>query len=462
MQSCDALFEKELPKHLMSLDNAITNQTTAESSLLGAYSYFGEFGTLSAYYLIDDAYRCGLLKGTYRGQDFEKKLELLDLPPEHSELLAKWTICGKMVNAVNHLLVNIANVDESRFSPNRKQEIIAEARCVRAFAQLYLMKHYSFFWDIESEFGPLMRREPGTLANNNKKRSGVRESYEMILDDLNFAIEYAPDCKNVYQMSKELAMAYKIETLLLRGQISDFNEAILLSDQLLASPNCAMEDTFADVFKNGYTSKELLFSRFLSQTKLNDVDSNVASIKKMMCGKYQPNDAYYDIINAENDKRFAYTFDSTVYEKYDANRKILILKKLWREDGNCPMMYMRLAQVKLFKAEALLHKNASVAEVLAPLNELRVRAGNEPLDAADFLDRDDLVKVLFNENVREIGLENGSEWFLAVRLKSNDGRRLLREFNAIYQDDRQMAWQIPLNETSYNSFMKPNPVFIAN
>ena len=39
------------------------------------------------------------------------------------------------------------------------------------------------------------------------------------------------------------------------------------------------------------------------------------------------------------------------------------------------------------------------------------------------------------------------------------GRRLLQEFNSVYKDDKQMAWQIPDDEIKYNTLMEPNPVY---
>ena len=33
-----------------------------------------------------------------------------------------------------------------------------------------------------------MRRVPGTLSNNNMERSGVREAYNLILEDLDYAM----------------------------------------------------------------------------------------------------------------------------------------------------------------------------------------------------------------------------------------------------------------------------------
>ena len=233
-----------------------------------------------------------------------------------------------------------------------------------------------------------------------------------------------------------------------------------LANEVLSNYEFKLEESFEDVFKNGYKSTEIMFSRFLSAKKLADVDMNVASIKKLMCGKYKPNDQFFDIFNSTNDIRYALTFDSVLYEQFNSTNKTLILKKLWRTDGNCPMFYMRLAQMKLFQAEALEHNGASVADVLAPLNDLRRRSGNVLLKAEDFSDRDDLVRTIFYEIVREMGLENGAEWFAAVRMRLSSGKRLISELNPVYSDDKQLAWQIPDDEVSYNTLMEPNPVFI--
>lgn len=459
LSACNSLFDDELPKSQIAAKEAIKDQASAETALLGVYSYLGEYGIFSAYFLVDDAYRCGLLEGTYRGQNYERYLELLEIPSEHNELLNKWKLCGQMINAANNLLEGIEKVPDNRFIENRKSEIIAETRFMRAFAQLYLMKHYAFWWDIDSEYGPLMRRVPGKLSNNNMKRSNVKEAYGMILDDLDYAINNGPDFSNVYRVSKGLAKAYKIETLLLRGQLEDYAAVPQMADDVVADYGFKMENTYADFVKNGYESTELMFSRYLSEKKLTDVDTNVASIKKLMCGSYKPNDQFFSIFNEENDARYTEAFDSVMYDKVNSTRKTLVLKKIWRSNGDCPMCYMRLAQMYLFKAEALATSGASVKEVLAPLNVLRERSGNELYDEKDFTDRDELIKAVFNETVREIGLENGSEFFVAARMRLTSGKRLLTEYNSIFRDDKQLAWQIPDDEMKYNILMVANPIF---
>ena len=276
---------------------------------------------------------------------------------------------------------------------------------------------------------------------------------------MDFVIDNGPDFTSVYRASKGLAKAYKIECLLMRGHMEDYTQVIQLADEVILNYGFEMEKNYEDVFNNGYDSKELMFSRYLSEKKLADVDMNVPSIKKLMCGKYKPNDQFKDIFNEENDSRYVAAFDSVLYEQINTQNKTLILKKIWRSDGNSLMCYMRLAQMYLFKAEALAMSGASVSDVIVPLNFLRSRSGNVPYEDSQFQERDELIKAIFYEVIREIGLENGSEWFAAARMKLAGGRRLLQEFNSVYKDDKQMAWQIPDDEIKYNTLMEPNPVY---
>ena len=40
--------------------------------------------------------------------------------------------------------------------------------------------------------GPIIRLEPSALSNNNQGRGSVKESYEKIFEDLDYAIKYRP------------------------------------------------------------------------------------------------------------------------------------------------------------------------------------------------------------------------------------------------------------------------------
>ena len=63
LSGCNSLFDKEIPEYQVSDATAVTDQASAETALLGVYSYLGDYGVFSAYYLVDDAYRCGCWRG---------------------------------------------------------------------------------------------------------------------------------------------------------------------------------------------------------------------------------------------------------------------------------------------------------------------------------------------------------------------------------------------------------------
>ena len=68
----------------------------------------------------------------------------------------------------------------------------------------------------DSEYGVVMRNEAPSVSNALKARSSVADSYQYILDQLEIAIEKAPDWKKLSQASKEAAKKFwKVDLFLL-------------------------------------------------------------------------------------------------------------------------------------------------------------------------------------------------------------------------------------------------------
>ena len=103
LSGCNSLFDKEIPEYQVSDATAVTDQASAETALLGVYSYLGDYGVFSAYYLVDDAYRCGLLEGTYRSSDYERNLEAMTDNTETRELQEKCNLSEHMINSYNKM-----------------------------------------------------------------------------------------------------------------------------------------------------------------------------------------------------------------------------------------------------------------------------------------------------------------------------------------------------------------------
>lgn len=452
---CDSMFDDELPPHNLVGENAITNESSAEVALNGIYSYLTAYGTMSAYYISDNEYRTGLLDSSYR-TDFEVNALLkFEMNDENSYVSAPWQLVYKMVNAANNFIYNVERLSESKFGQNRKTEMLAEAKFTRAFAHAFLLRRYGYFWDINSVYGPIIRMEPSALSNNNMGRSSVKESYEKIFEDLDYAIKYGPAFYSKYRACATTAKAFKADLLMNRGAEGDYEEAIRLADEVIGSSEFGLETKYEDVFTNGYNSKELMFTRHLKSVPT--MNANVGSLLKLFGGgTYKPSKLFLEILTPK-DKRYEVTFDSMMVGNGTAAKKALIWKKHYVSSGDCPMYYMRVAQMYLIKAEAMARTKESIKDCIDVLNILRERSENTLFDAVDYPSLGDVLEEVFRENVRELGMENGAIFYLTVRYDEG-GHRKLKDMNPNFQNDDQLCFPIPSAELEHNSSVKQKPM----
>ncbi|MFR7812610.1 MAG: hypothetical protein ACLU4N_27130 [Butyricimonas faecihominis] len=142
-----------------------------------------------------------------------------------------------------------------------------------------------------------------------------------------------------------------------------------MANEVIASDEFGLEDKYGDIFANGYSSKELMFTRHIKTPP--SMDDNVSSLFKMFGGAtYKPTEMYFEILT-QDDKRYEATFDSVMLGNGTAARKTQVWKKHYVTSGDCPMYYMRVAQMYLIKAEAMARTNASIKDCLDVLNVLR-------------------------------------------------------------------------------------------
>lgn len=455
LTGCDSLFDNEVPPHELVGENAITNESSAETALNGIYSYLGGYGTMSAFYISDNEYRINLLTGTYRGTFEEEGLLAFKLTEEYSYVEDPWSQAYKLINAANNFIYYVEKLDDSKFGNNRKNQMLAEARFMRAFANMFLLRRYGYFWDTESHLGIILRMEPSSLSNNSQGRATVKECYTKIFEDLDYAIKEGPDYYSKYRGCTTLAKAFKADFLMSRGAGEDYTEALRLVNEVIDSKEFSLEENFADIFKNGYSSKELMFTRHLKTPPA--MDDNVGSILNMFGGgTYKPTDTYLSILTPE-DARYTTTFDSLVLGEGVTAAKQIIWKKHYVENGDCPMYYMRLAQMYLIKAEAMMYTGATVSDILKVLNVLRERSGNTPFNEQNYASTDEVRDEIFYENLREIGMENGTLFNLAVRMKKG-GVRKLAELNPNFKNDDQLCFPIPKAELEHNFVVEQKPM----
>ena len=109
------MFDDELPPHELVGENAITNETSAETALNGIFSNLQGYGTMSANYICDNEYRTGLLTGTYRGTFETDGLLGFKLTEEYSYVADPWELAYKMINAANNFIYYVEKLSENLF-----------------------------------------------------------------------------------------------------------------------------------------------------------------------------------------------------------------------------------------------------------------------------------------------------------------------------------------------------------
>ena len=468
-QACDSLFDNELPKHDLVVDNAIVDQKSAETALNGVYSYLDNSsyngGDLNTNLITYNNIRLNFMTNRNASSFERDQVYRMTYDETDTNLEDGWEIAYQIVNAANNVVYYVSRLSENKCSETRKNEILGEARFMRAFANMYLMETYSQFWDTSSPYGLVLRLEPSALSNNTLARTPVDSCYNAIFSDLDFAINYGPDFYSVFRACKTSAKAFKANWLMVRGTQADREEAIRLADEVLGSEEFAMEENYADIFRNKYTSTELLFTQYTDRAQ--GIMENVQGLfQKLGSGQYRPKEytadddlsRFFEIMDDPEEERYKATLDSIFLEEGSPQERIAWVKHYdSAETATMPMYYLRLAQMYLIKAEAMCYLDGYTTEdVATQLNVLRNRAHSTLVEAADYTSKDQMLEEIFREYVRELSSENGDVFFYAARTFVN-GERLLKSYNSYFTNDNQLCFPIPARELEINFLATQNP-----
>ena len=68
------------------------------------------------------------------------------------------------------------------------------------------------------------------------------------------------------------------------------------------------------------------------------------------------------------------------------------------------------------KAECLAHTGASIADAIAPINQMRAQRTNPVLPALEPATEQEMWDAIFQEYVKELILENGCEFWASIRI----------------------------------------------
>lgn len=448
--SCDLDFK---PENTMVDETVYKDANTAEAALLGAYSrmnaaysgaptgvnnysnvgnmmLFGEIGTPTVK-LRENASYLGMETSDYTSSDHE------------GYILDMWRIVYNAIDYTNNIIVNINKY--GKYDPAIMQQHIAEAKFLRAYEYLLLLQSFgdgALVGKMDG-LGAILRLTPydGYNPNQIETRASVGATYERIILDLEEALPYLSDeaastLNHRIRASKSSAYAllsrvylYKstftndIEGLKLAANYADSvltksqelqytfstshshmtgtmfpynatgeetNPATYSNEVLFLSPCYTSDVKYSNGVGNNYFNKRNFFvdEEFLKEYPLGDKRGYVD--EKAGSGLvWQGSDTYYPS-------------DKTSF-------------KFNNGEGYNNVIYLRLSEIMLTRAEALARVNGVNEESIKYLNDINKRNyQTKPTDytVSDFSSGEALVNRILKERMKELAFEGHSRFDL--------------------------------------------------
>ncbi len=440
--SCEVFDGLEpLPQQSLAADAAINNANDAESALTGAYSFLNQdayYGRMHPVYGAILSGYMGSTSGTTRDITFQSETNTVQ--PTDNTLGNSWDDMYEVANAATNVVERVGQLSDSDgFAGTRRSEIIAEAKFLRALAHFDALRFFGRFWDTGSDLGIPLRLEPGDAINAQLPRSSVNEVYTSIISDLDDVIATGPAFSVPYLGSQIAGKALKARVSLYRG---DFAMAAQLADEVIQSGQFALETNYADIYVNKLNSSELIFGMFASQTEGSDHSFFILSPSSPFGeGRYDygPTDQFSSLI--AGDPRESASIGDT-----PDGLEVVKYPNITQSDD--PTYIIRLADIYLVKAEAMIRSNGDLGEAREALNTVRERVGLDPVTSND---TGELLQIIQEERVKELAFEGSHEWFDAIRYGN------IMQLKSTVTNENQYALPIPEIEVDPNNEITQNP-----
>ena len=410
---CKKQLDK-LPDNAKVEGNAITDQPSAIVALNGVYFRFANANNTrtdwSVNQIMGGRFSGYLVDATGNGGSNDE-INAFD----NTGYISQWGRYYSLVNAANGVIGAVESLADNKFVTGKKQQILAEARFLRAYGHFKLLSYFGQWFDINSAYGVIVQDQFITLTNKDKARGTVKECYDFILTDIDYAIANAPVTgPNVYA-SKWTAMALKMRVLLSRGQGDDYAQTVTLANSIINEGPYALEPNLRDLFyTKGLASTEVMLG-IKPQANQDQVYENMSGNFIGRSFIYGANQNLINLYN--NDPRKAWII-GTQYRTSAFNYFIKFVQPTRISTIVSETAYaFRLTEVYLMLAEATVRSGGALAPAKTRLKEVLSKSGITDFTAIDAANTpDELLKQIYLEYVRNMVGEDGIEWMALLRL----------------------------------------------
>ena len=364
-----------------------------------------------------------------------------------------WVYGYNLVNAANGFIKNIEPVNA--IATPVKQEMIAEAKFLRAFANSTLLLYYGQFYDPSSEYGIILRKDFVMAGNINLPRSTVAEAYTSIVTDLDSAIAFLPtESSQKYYANQWAAKLLKARLLINRGSPEDYTTVINLTNDIITNSSYTLEDSVKDIFlSKGFSSNEVMLG--------------IQPYTKGGSGKYSEYLYFTDYVGSDslksllgNDPRSQWMYKTITNPYYGTDEYLITKYYPGSVDNPAPdpisdySYAFRLTEAYLLEAEALTSSGGDMDEAKTLLKEIMKHAGVTDFSEVDAqTSKDGLQLLIIKEEMKNFVAEGGQDWLAVRRLPLATLQKLI----PVIKDKNQLILPIPQSEITANNKVKQNP-----
>lgn len=380
----------------------------------------------------------------------------LTLNSQNYAVSEMWTYGYQLVNAANGFLKNVEPV--TTIPAATKNQMIAEAKFLRAFGDAELLLYFGQYYDTTSKYGIILRDEFVSATNINLPRSTVAQAYTTILTDLDAAIPDLPKVNTTaYYANASAAKLLEARVLINRGSSGDYAQVISLTNDVIANGGFTLEPNNEDLFlTKGFSSSEVILGVQPFATETYKFQQN------QFYGQYPASDSFVSLLTNDPRNQWVYRSDDggTVYGgAYGALNEIA---KYYSGSTATPAQTplsencyaFRLTEAYLLEAEAITLSGEDISTAKPLLKAVETTAG-----ITDFSDVDaatsasQLQLLVVKEEIKSFFSESGQDWFALRRLPLTMAQTIQPALTSV----QQLIMPIPQSEITSNSNVIQNP-----
>jgi tetratricopeptide (TPR) repeat protein len=472
LSACKKSFLDKVPQANLTTGNFYKNANDAESGLTGAYNTIAT----GNFYLYDNFMNTdGRSDNCYVNGDnttAEQPLENFTYDANNTNIQRDWEELYNDIAAANVVLDNVPNINDPAWTGNnRKQQILGEARFLRAM---------SYYW-LVTEWGacPLITTT-GNNGNNYPARAPVADVYKQIIEDLQFADTNLPATPYNNQLGRATQGAADALLAKTYAQMGDYTNCLNYCNKVINSGQYSLVPNFANLWGAAHkNNSESIFEIEFPGSPYGNWGVELFT--------YVPSDNWpkrdigsYDLVqdfraSGDNGPRYQATFNWQI-----ANASFNMPANAWNPAAAIPFMnklpdadsydstddiiLLRLGDIILLAAEAN-NQLGNTGPAITELNQIRARAGLPNTTATT---KTDLAAAILNERRLEL-VDECNRWNDLLRADANGIINLVTLMNNqvnsfgvkigynMASDKHQYLFPIPKQDLLLNHNLTQNP-----